>query len=96
MQMKKTRLGGDWNMIFIHRLGIVIPTDELICFRGVFQPPISTLMGWAFKRHPERMRMISLMGSSGGRENGVARDPDHDDYHSYTYPEDPCWHIDQK
>ena len=33
-----------WNMIFIfvlffHRLGIIIPTDELIFFRGVGRPP---------------------------------------------------------
>jgi hypothetical protein len=33
-----------WNMAFMtfHILGIVIPTDELIFFRGVRQPPTSS------------------------------------------------------
>jgi len=30
-------VGGDWNMAFMtfHIVGIIIPTDELIFFRGV-------------------------------------------------------------
>ena len=31
-----------WNIFyFVHILGIIIPTDELIFFRGVAQPPTS-------------------------------------------------------
>jgi len=29
---------GTW-FLFFHRLGIIIPTDELICFRGIGIPP---------------------------------------------------------
>ena len=43
-----TLVGGDWNMyfmtfhIYIYILGITIPTDELIFFRGVGIPPTSS------------------------------------------------------
>jgi len=38
------QVGGDWNMSFMtfHSVGnVIIPTDELIFFRGVGQPPTS-------------------------------------------------------
>ena len=36
-------VGGDWNMTFMtfHTLGTIIPTDEVIFFRGVGIPPTS-------------------------------------------------------
>ena len=34
--------------IFFHILGIIIPTDEVIFFRGVGQPPTSVHMSWNF------------------------------------------------
>ena len=43
--MRKKRLNGDinwlvvWNMLLISTLGIIIPSDELILFRGALQPP---------------------------------------------------------
>ena len=39
--------GGDWNMwmIFPYIGNVIIPIDELICFRGVGQPPTSNLSG---------------------------------------------------
>jgi hypothetical protein len=30
-----------WNFMTFHIFGIIIPTDELIFFRGVGQPPTS-------------------------------------------------------
>ena len=34
-----------WNMFFFHSVGnVIIPTDELICFRGVGIPPTSNVM----------------------------------------------------
>jgi len=30
-----------WNIFYMYILGIIIPTDELIFFRGVGQPPTS-------------------------------------------------------
>ena len=40
-RVKLVLVGGDWNMtgLFSHILGIIIPVDELIFFRGVGQPP---------------------------------------------------------
>ena len=32
-------VGGFKHVLFLHILGIIIPTDELIFFRGVGQPP---------------------------------------------------------
>ena len=37
-------IGGLEHVLFVHLLGIVIPTDELIFFRGVGQPPTSILL----------------------------------------------------
>jgi len=34
-------VGGLEQVLFFHILGIIIPTDELIFFRGVAQPPTS-------------------------------------------------------
>ena len=45
-------VGGDWNMFFMtfhiewEYLGIIIPTDEVIFFRGVGQPPSSLVGGF--------------------------------------------------
>ena len=41
--MLNNQRGGDWNMNFMtfHILGIIIPSDELIFFRGVGIPPTS-------------------------------------------------------
>jgi hypothetical protein len=35
-------VGGLEHFLFLHILGIIIPTDELIFFRGVGQPPSTT------------------------------------------------------
>ena len=35
--------GGLEHFLFFHILGIIIPTDELIFFRGVGQPPTSDI-----------------------------------------------------
>ena len=41
------KLAGLEHLLFFHILGITIPTDELIFFRGVGQPPTSYfLMKW--------------------------------------------------
>ena len=55
-------VGGLEHVIFFHMLGIMIPTDELIFFRGVAQPPTSNIFeamgpqfwsffGWTFGSH---------------------------------------------
>ena len=40
-QLNRHLVGGLFFIIFFHILGIVIPTDELIFFRGVGKPPTS-------------------------------------------------------
>ena len=37
-------VGGLEDVLFFHILGIVTPTDELIFFRGVAQPPTSNVL----------------------------------------------------
>jgi hypothetical protein len=47
-------VGGLEQVLFFHILGIIIPTDELIFFRGVAQPPTRYIMlyqqKWKFVR----------------------------------------------
>ena len=41
-------VGGLEHFLFFHILGITIPTDELIFFKGVGQPPTSQLLAGNF------------------------------------------------
>jgi len=41
ISMKFNLVGGLEHLLFFHVLEIIIPTDELIFFRGVGQPPTS-------------------------------------------------------
>ena len=40
---KDILVGGLEHLLFFHVLGIIIPIDELIVFRGVGQPPTSNI-----------------------------------------------------
>ena len=51
--MENHLVGGDWNMAFMtfYLVGnVIIPTDELIFFRGVGIPPTSYLLVNVYKK----------------------------------------------
>ena len=50
-------VGGLEHFLFFHMLGIIIPTDELIFFKGVGQPPtsqfyVAATMAYRIRNHP--------------------------------------------
>ena len=50
-------VGGLEHFLFSHMLGIIIPTDELIFFKGIGQPPtsqfyVAATMAYRIRNHP--------------------------------------------
>ena len=61
MESLKMKVSGTW-ILFFHILGIIIPTDELIFFRGVGIPPTSSdCMFFLMFRSPMIHQSLDLM-----------------------------------
>ena len=60
-------VGGLEHCLFFHNMwDVIIPTDELIFFRGVGQPPASYIYFFLMGKPLENPRNISVDGGFGG------------------------------